>query len=307
MSEREVLVIRGRLDRAGRFTPHKGRSTSRVRQWPVVEESEVLVELLDREQRVLHREYAQVIPVRECEPGDAQRFRVLAHIEFREDASIVRLMRRDIELWREEIPPAPTLEVNLAQRRVTREKPAVLRARFSEGGKEATLTVVYQWGPRQFRPIYIGPPTEQVELDLAELPGGEACRFVVSYSNGMRSANAATDSFKVPPQGPMVEIARPTAREQIVANSAVILQGNVRDDERPGGPREGDVVWLLDGEEIGRGLIASTEALAPGKYKLAMAYRAEPGAQAEMILRVRESEVPTAAQWPAWDPFAREP
>lgn len=301
--EREVLVIRGRLDRAGRFTPHKGRSTSRVRQWPIVEESDVVVELLDREQRVLHREKAQVIPIRDCEPGDAQRYRVVAHIELRDDASAVRLIRKDLELWRDEIPDAPQLEVSFVARRIAREKPVVLRVRVSDGGKDATLTVVYQWGARQFRPIYIGPPTSDLELDLAELPGGDACRFVVSYSNGMRSANAATEMFRVPLQGPMVEITRPAPRELGVANAAVVLQGNVRDDERPGGPREDDVIWLLNGEEIGRGLIAGTEALEPGKYVIAMVYRAKPGAQAELVLRVPESEVPTASQWAAWDPF----
>ena len=74
---REVLVIRGRLDRAGRFIPGRSRSTPNVREWPVVRESDIIifVELLDEADRVLHRELTQVRPDIGCQPGRGDQYR----------------------------------------------------------------------------------------------------------------------------------------------------------------------------------------------------------------------------------------
>src|SRR5918992_1576124 len=152
----EVLVIRGRLDRAGRFTPTRCRSTYNVREWPVVEASDHVVETVDPEDRTLHRELALVRPDIGLDP----------------DAASVRLRRDDLVLWRTEIPPPAKVTVGLERSRPSRGKRYPLRVRFSEPGERAHLTVVYQWGPRQFRPIYIGPPRETVPIDLSELPGG---------------------------------------------------------------------------------------------------------------------------------------
>ena len=46
------------VDRGGRFTPQRSRSTTNVREWPVVESSDVVVELLDADGGTLHRELA---------------------------------------------------------------------------------------------------------------------------------------------------------------------------------------------------------------------------------------------------------
>lgn len=312
--DREVLVIRGRLDRAGRFTPGRCRSTPNVHAWPVTDDDEacrkaegrnVTVETLDREGRILHRERAQVRPVIGCEPGDPQRYRVVAYIELRAEVESIRLVRGDLELWRAPLPAAPRLEVALGRERVVRGKPVGLRLKFGPRGDGEHLTVVYRWGERRFRPIYIGPPVERLALDLTGLPGGEACRFVVSYSNGLRSAHAATAYFRVPPLGPEVSIVAPDPRVPVAAGTPVVLEGTVRDDERAGGANHDEVAWLVDGREMARGVLASLDGLPAGRHALTLAYRGEghAGAEASIVLRVRKAEVATAADWPEWDPI----
>jgi hypothetical protein len=303
MADREVLVVRGRLDRAGRFTPRKGRSTGLVRQWPVIESSDIEVELLDRSGRVLHREPADVSPDVGCQSGDPQRFRVVAYIELRPDATVVRLMRHDLELWRDEIPPRPTLQIALERARPSRRTPAVLRFRYSRGGPQSHLTIVYKWGTRRFRPIYIGRPSERVEIDLADMPGGEKCRFVASYSNGMRSAQAASREFPLPRLGPRVAIARPEPRATVTAGVPVILEGSVRDDERPGGAAHEALVWMVGDRQVGQGLITSVDGLTEGRHTIRLVYRGTPGAEASRTLRAQRSKTPTAADWPEWDPI----
>ena len=303
---REVLVIRGRLDRAGRYAPGRSRSTPNVREWPIVTECDVMVtaELLDEANRVLHREPALVRPEIGCQPGDPQTYRVIAYIELREDAVAVRLMRGDLELWREVIPAPPTLDVRVSGVRDAREKPLALRLRYSPPGENAHVTVVYKWGERRFRPIHIGRPRAEIAINLRELPGGDQCLLAVSYSNGLRSAQAATEPFRVPRLGPTVSIVRPDARTPVLAGTPVILEGSAFDPERPGGARPEDLVWLVDGEQVATGLIGSVDGLAAGRRRITLSYRSRPGAEASTTVSVKEAEIPTADNWPDWDPIA---
>jgi hypothetical protein len=303
---REVLVIRGRLDRAGRFAPGRSRSTPNVREWPVVTEGDVkvTVELLDEANRVLHREPARVRAEIGCQPGDPQTYRVTGYIQLRDDAAAVRLMRGDLELWRDMIPAPPTLDVKVSRVRGAREKPLTLRLRYSPPGENAHVTVVYKWGERRFRPIYIGRPKPEIAINLRELPGGDECLLAVSYSNGLRSAHAATEMFRVPKIGPTVSIVRPDARASIVAGTPVILEGNAFDPERAGGAKSEDLVWLIDEKEVATGLIASVDGLAAGRHRVTLAYRSRPGAEASTTVSAKEAQTPTANNWPEWDPIA---
>lgn len=150
----EVLVVRGYLDRAGRFTLRRSRSTTFVRQWPVVEKSDVTIELLDVGGNVLHREPAEVKRDITCDPGASRRFRVQAYIELREGTVTVRLRRHgELELWQAELPPAPTLRVSLASPRVGSDPKVRLKLRYSAGTDDAHVTLVYRWGERRFRPV----------------------------------------------------------------------------------------------------------------------------------------------------------
>ena len=303
---REVLVIRGRLDRAGRYTPGRSRSTPNVREWPIVHDEEIVVtvELLDEANHVLHRERAQVRPEIGCELGDTQSYRIIGYIQLRDDAATVRLMHADLELWRESIPAAPTLDVRVTGVRAARDKPLTLYLRYSPPGENAHVTVVYKWGERRFRPIYLGKPKTEIALDLRELPGGDECVLVVSYSNGLRSAHAATATFRVPKMGPTVSVIRPEPRAQIIAGTPVILEGTALDPERPGGPRSEDFIWLIDEKQVATGLIASTDGLTVGRHHITLAYLSEPGAEASTTVTARRPEIPTADNWPEWDPIA---
>ncbi len=300
----EVLVVRGYLDRAGRFTLRRSQSTTYVRQWPVVEKSDVAIELLDADGRVLHRELAEVKRDITCDPGASERFRVLAYIGLREGADSVRLLRDgELELWRSTIPPAPSLRITLTSRRAGADRKVQLRLRYSAASNHAHLTLVYQWGDRRFRPMYVGPPAELIALDLRDMPGGEACRVVASYSNGLRSAQDATPTFRVPELGPAVAIASPDRGFVHVAGTPLTLEASLRDDERPGGPVYEALLWTIDGVEVGRGLVASVDGLSVGRHKVELTYRAEPGASANMTIASRAAKVATAEAWEAWDPM----
>jgi hypothetical protein len=301
----EYLVINGYLDRAGRFTPRRCRSTPNVREWPVIEESDVVAELLDADGGVLHRELAQVRPDIDCDPGDAKRWSVLVYIGLRPEAAAVRLRRDDVVLWTAEIPPAASLRVITPRGRPDRRKRYVLGLRYSEPGEGAHVTVVYKWGERRFRSIYIGPPAEKLELDLREVPGGDKCRFVVDYSNGLRSAADATREFDLPPLGPSLVIARPARGDRALADTPILLEGHVDDPERPGGARPDEhLVWVVDDEEVGRGPSWSVDGLGAGRHRVTLRYETESKEpfESSVDVRVVASKAPPADSWEDWDP-----
>lgn len=301
MAQREVLVVRGHLNRAGQFRPRGCRSTPHVRQWPVVEDSEVVIELLDGEGTVLHREFASVRADIDCKPGAAESFSVTAYIELRDDAVGVRLRRGDVVLWSGEIGHPATLEVSL--KKLTRER-ATLRLSYSEPGDGANLLVVYQWGDRRFDPVYLGVPTEELVVPMAELPGGDGCRFLVTYSDGLRSASGLTEPFDVKLRGPRIAIVRPEAEVTVIAGTPVILEGMVLDRERLGGARhDEEISWLVDGEPAGSGLIVSVDGLSEGTHTVEMIYVGETQAVDRVDVVAQAARTQTAHEWEDWNPL----
>lgn len=263
-----------------------------------------MVELLDAEGQVLHREPALVTPEIDCEPGAAQRFRLLAYIGLHPDAAAVQLRHTDLLLWRTEIPPPPEVRVTMPRGRPDRHKPFQLRLRYSEPGDDAHLNVVFQWGERHFQTVYVGPPSEAIAVDLGDVPGGGHCRFVVAYSNGLRSSGDATKVFKLARLGPTLTIDQPREDEVAIAGTPVVLAGNVSDPERSGGARPDEhLAWYIDGERVGLGPITSVDGVGPGTHEMTLEYQGDPGASVSTEIRVRESEVPTASEWPDWDPI----
>ncbi|MBX7450680.1 hypothetical protein GR927_22080 [Mycolicibacterium sp. 3033] len=301
MAQREVLVVRGRLNRAGQFLPRGCRSTPYVRQWPVVEAGDVVIELLDRDDIVLHREFASVRPDVDCKPGAPESFHVDAYVQLRDDAVLVRLRRGDFVLWDRAIGDPAHLEVSLEKRNRDR---AVLGLAYSEPGDGAHMLVVYQWGARRFDPVYLGPPTEELVVAMTDLPGGNRCRFVVTYSDGLRSASGLTEPFEVKLRGPRIRIVRPEVEVNLVADTPVIFEGAVTDRERLGGPRpDEEVSWLVDGEQLGRGLITSVDGLSEGEHTVEMVYLGETRATDRVKVVVRAPRVQTADMWEDWNPL----
>jgi hypothetical protein len=314
-NEREVLVLRGYLDRAGQFSPLRMRSTPVVRSWPVVEEAkrgslyDVRAELLDEGGEVLHREPAKVTRLVDCAPGDPRQYQVLAYIGLRDDAFSARLMRAELVLWQEQIPDPAWLDLGL--RRVTsRKRSATLSFSFSDPATdEAHLMVVYEWGEGRFEPVYVGAPQERLEVDLSEMPGGERCRFLATYSNGMRSAQAVSDTFELSAIGPHLSIVRPEPGDLVTAGIPVILEGSVLDRERRGGARpEQELWWWVDGEQVGHGPITSVDALSEGGHLVELSYRPEgskeDAAGAAVEIEAVAGREPLAGDWSEWDPLS---
>lgn len=308
----EYLVIRGRLDRAGQFSPRRCSSTRYVHSWPEATQpdeltGEIVVEIVADGGEVLQRERAQVRPEEICAPGEARTFRVLAYIGLHPAAVAVRVRRDERVLWEARVPKEPQAAVRLERvpkRGKDKSSEALLRLELSEAADPdlAFITVVFQWAERGFRTVHIGPPTAELALPADDLAGGGECRFLVTYSNGLRAASATTDAFKLAELGPTATIVRPGRGDKLVSGVPVVLEGFAEDPEHPEGVRDADrLQWTVDGSEVGSGPITSVDSLDPGRHEVVLTYRADPEASASVTVTVRENKEPTADQWPEWD------
>ncbi|MCU1431725.1 MAG: hypothetical protein JWP95_830 [Actinotalea sp.] len=314
----EHLVVRGRLDRAGDFTPRRCYSTRHVHTWPrgtTTEEldalgagrGEVVVETVADDGVALQRELAQVRRLGVCAPGDTPVFRVVAYVGLHPRAVAVRVRRDERVLWEMRIPEQPRVEVRLERapvREGRRGRDAVLVVDHSEPADEslAFLTVVHRWSERRYSTVYLGPVREEIQIPQERLPGGRECRLLVTYSDGLRAATAATEPFGLEPIGATVTIVRPAEDEQATAGVPLVLEGSVVDREDPRGPLDAErLVWTVDGEQVGTGPVTSVDRLDAGRHEVTLTYRAEEEASATVRFRVSDADGPTADEWPEWD------
>lgn len=344
MIDREYLLIRGRLNRADDFTPRRCGSTSFVRQWPRAEGSDVFVETVSRDGDVLRSYPALVESELVCASG-RDSWRVRAYVPLDAEAARVRLRRAARVLWEERIPDAPTVRVSLdsrpvrggampasAKRRRQRKpeggatpgfpggRPAVLTFETSEPAEPALahVTVVHRWSERGFRTVYIGPVKRTLEIPADRLPGGRECRLIVIYSNGMRSATAATKPFALEPIHPVLRITRPTDGSRLPSGTPITLEGLVQDPEHPSGPRDAErLVWTVDEREVGTGPLTSVDPLESGEHTIGLSYRFVDDSPATSrrgsgsrkspstfvrVVVAKARAIPANA-WPEWHPF----
>lgn len=295
----ELIAVYGFLDRGGNFTLRRSYSTRIVRRWPHPNAAYAL-ELLDQVGECVARVRPEVEPQEDCTSQGTSRWRVVGYIGMRETAARLRLTADGLVLWEADVPPAPTLRLQLGDRAPARERALELRLRCSPGNPDAFVQLVYQWGEQQFQTVGFFAPAERLEVDLRSLPGGRRCRLVAHYSNGMRSTGAATRYFGLPELGPQLAIVSPARGTSLRPGQPLTLIANVLDRERPGGAHpDADLTWWLDDEIVGRGAIACVQQPKPGRRRVRLRY--EPSGtevQVTVVVRAWEPGMPApASMW----------
>ena len=170
----------------------------------------------------------------------------------------------------------------------------------SAPGDGAFLSVVYQWGSGKFRTLLVSDPKPALSIDSTTLEGGKRCRFVVLYSDGLRSAGAATPFFQLPLRGATVRIVSPAADAVLVEGQPLQLEAHIEDPERSDGLDSNKVVtWWLGKVLVGRGLISGLLNPPVGEHTLRLRYEHD-GTESSIPLRVKRrqaDEAPAADHW----------
>lgn len=120
-------------------------------------------------------------------------------------------------------------------------------------GDPLTFSVRYSPDGDRWYPVASGLTEPRVTIDAALLVGGAAGRFSVTATDGLNTTAAITGgSFTVAAKGPTAQIVTPDATEGSVPGAELVATGFAHEMF---GARVDDarLVWLVDGEPVGRG------------------------------------------------------
>ena len=268
----EVLAFRGLLYDDLRFQLRRSYSTYVVYERPTLEDQTYSIELRDGDDKILNTEFAGVTPALVCAPNAPRRYKVSGYIALRAGSVKLLFSRDDVLIESFDVPPSPKLSVNRRDPSVSRDEEYKLTLEYSEPYRGAYMQILYQWGETQSQTLDFYPPSNEIPVDISELPGGERCRFVIRYSNGLRSVDEATDYFSLPPLEPRLEILRPMDEAEFAPWVPIELRGQIVDVERVA-VTEDEYVWLLNDEVVLSGPAGSLDHLAEGKHVIALEYR----------------------------------
>ncbi len=174
--------------------------------------------------------------------------------------------------------------IAISELEVPETAPAVRIAKAPAGAAEGCQVVAWEADgdppPVEYRVSYshddgrtwlpVGRRTTSREalFDVDELPGGELCRIAVRATNGIRSARAVSDPFRVAPKACRALIQLPLDGQRLDGQD-VVLAGNGwwLEDARPELER---LSWCSDRDgELGRGQTVRT-TLSPGEHRLVL-------------------------------------
>lgn len=194
----EVLIFRGILRDGLKFIPVGCHSTYVTRPAKIPTRGDYYLALYDAEKRLLSREPVAVAEPSVCanvSPGGSI---VEGRMPLWANGKELRFLKGDTLILSVPLGDPPQLTLKWNEKKVDRRKKYPLTLQFSTPASDAYIKILYQWGKSRYLTAALTRPMKKLELEFGRLPGGDECRLIVSYSNGMRTAVAVSDAFSVP-------------------------------------------------------------------------------------------------------------
>lgn len=285
----ETLVFRGILSKDLRFTP-MGCHTTRIegpRKPPAP--GDLFVELFDREGNLLQREPAAAETPVVCANASPAGALIEGRIPLPDGAAELRFTKGKTLIQSFPIGEAPRIEVAWREEKVDRHRKYPLLLEFSDPTPEAYLKILYEWGEGRYQTAALTRPVKKLDIDFGSLPGGEACRLIVTYTSGMRTAVATTKAFSVPAIPPVLRIARPREKAVFAPWHPVTLEAEWVDRQN-GTAEDPDLIWVLNGKKAGAGPLGCLQDLSEGRYELELRLRGRDSLSVRRDFEVRRPE-----------------
>lgn len=230
------------------------------------------IELIDREERIITR-HACRLPAAlgsgcGCCNGAADlerapRLEFVEAVEWSVDATSIQITRGEKQVARLDVGEAPSVELAGPRRR---DDQLVLEIRARHPRSPVSLVVLFTGDDgRTWSPVSIDPPeNEPLAIPVANLPGGEACRFRAVATAEFRSASADSESFELPraERALVIDMQESRCGRGRVELAAMIdLRGHA-------GVAPHEIIWQSDvAGELGRGYALSVE-LEAGEHRI---------------------------------------
>ena len=297
------LHVRGAVHSNGSFTPGWWRSVpgdgATASQGELDARGVWSAATLDADNNILTRSAARLTESHVCPAGINLGFSAIVAVP--QDAACVVILDGPREMYRRPVPVQPTVRLS-AQFEAQMRRRSIDVPVSIDGpgcGSGAYLVASLQSPDRPSLPLGLldlgsGAPAV-VRLDPSGLSGRAPYRLAVSYFDGVRSVEANSDlfSFEQLPASPV--LVKPADRTAVADDGFLELVGRVDGDGEPG-----ELVWLLDGEIVGRGASATVKVaqLTYGAHEVIL----QIGTKRTSVSVTVTKTTPDAAPSPQWEP-----
>lgn len=280
----DILRFKGHLYRDLHFKLHRCYTTKVVRDWPKIENSEFFIESKDKKNKTLNRE-----PVKVWTPHHDDIYTKYQHVDgyiaLKKSSAKLLLFKNDIMIDSFLIPPRPKLSISWSHKKTSRKK-YFLQSIFSTPTPNSYIQIIYQWNTRRYQVLFTGKPKNKIPIDFQRLPGGNKCRFIVMYSNGLRSVVAATKFFIVPKMPPKIDIIKPSKTTIYPYEHPIDLHGSIIDLENP--KKLDQLIWKLDGKLVGTGPIAGIFPVSEGRHIISLHYKDNKKIEKKRVIMIKK-------------------
>jgi len=224
-----------------------------------------------------------------CPPGSGPDFAdILAYVPLHPDGRELLFRRADLELFRAPVAAAsPALSID----ETTPLDEDRVRVSWSANHlTPLTFQILYITDDDRVFSLARGLTETMFTADLRGLPGSSNGRLGVLATDGLRSAYAPSEDFRITDKPPIVWIQTPGPDDTLPADQPVNLSGQVLDVAGFSLPDE-PLVWYVDREIVARGTrLAIASGLQPGPHQVRLEYAPEGRTTAVGTVEIRIAE-----------------
>lgn len=300
----ELLVFRGLLSDDLRFEPLGCYSTYVAPRRAAPPPGDYYLALYTADGHELLRQPATLTEPRTCSPLSPRGWLVEGRMPLHPQGAQLRFCKGERLIRSFPVAAPPELRLVWQPKKVNRRDAYDLLLEYSPPSADAYVKILYQWGEKRYMAAGLIRPTPSLRLRFAGLPGGDACRFIISYSSGLRTVTETTHSFFVPRLPAALRIVRPLEGAVFAPWHPIALEATVRDPQGDAEPARG-VAWLLNGRPLAAGRLGCLQALPEGQYTLEarLAGKEELVDRCTFAVRSRKTK---AIPGMAWDSAGRQ-
>lgn len=291
-----TVTVIGMVSSDGGFRP--GWWSSATDSWapPTTADPTWSVAAVDQNDQVLVTAPAAIAEV-PCSP-DGPSFRLRAALPLPDAAACIVVRRGGAEVYRRVVPPPAEVYLDIGSDQMPLARaPLEVRVRIT-GTIPPGAHLIASWETPTQPPLPLGlidaggGASPVVAVDLGTLPGGEACRLRVVYSDGVRTTEVVSGPLTVAPRPARPVIEAPTAEHTMPEHGWLSLRGRLDGDGDPDA-----LQWLLDDTVIGYGPRAGYARPGAGSHTLILRHGEESVSIPLTVTAARQPATP-----PAWQP-----
>jgi hypothetical protein len=134
-----------------------------------------------------------------------------------------------------------------------------------------------------------------VGLNVAGLPGGKKCRLLVTYSDGIRTVTAGSETISLEERPTIPVILAPVAGTRLLDSSWLVLEGRLEGDGEAA-----RLEWLLDGKLVATGPRGGVARPPAGSHTLALQYGTTRAAAEIVVTPAPVDELRQQVWAPPW-------